>query len=53
MESGIEKCAMLLMKNGHRHMTEGVELANQEKIRTLVEKETYKYLGKLEADIIK
>ena len=26
-------------------MTEGVELANQVKIRTLGEKETYEYLG--------
>ena len=29
------------------------ELPNQEKIRTLGEKEAYKYLGKLEADTIK
>ena len=31
-------------------MTEGIELPNQEKIRTLGEKETYKYLGILKAD---
>ena len=36
-----------------RHMTEGVELTNQVVIRTLVEKETYKYLEILETDIIK
>ena len=53
MEFGIEKCAMLVMKNGKRLMTEGMELANQEKIRTLREKETYKYLGILEADTTK
>ena len=41
------------MKSGKRHMTEGIELPNQEKIRTLREKETYKYLGILEADTIK
>ena len=41
------------MKNGKRHMTEGMELPNQEKIRTHGEKEVYKYLGILEADIIK
>ena len=34
-------------------MTEGIELPNQERIRMLREKETYKFLGILEADIIK
>ena len=34
-------------------MTEGIELPNQEKIGTLGEKETYKYLGILKADTIK
>ena len=34
-------------------MTEERELLNQEKIRTLGEKETYKYLGILEAGTIK
>ena len=53
MEFGIEKCAMLIMKCGKRHMTEGIELLNQEKIRTLGEKETYTYLGILETDTIK
>ena len=32
---------------------EGMELLNQEGIRTLGEKENYKYLGILEADTIK
>ena len=31
MEFGIEKCANQVMKRGKRHMTEGVELTNQEK----------------------
>ncbi len=53
MEFNIEKQAMLIMKSGKQQMTEGIELPNQEKIRTLGEKETYKYLGILEADIIK
>ena len=53
MEFGIEKCAMFIMKSGKQHMTEGIELPNQEKTRTLWEKETYKYLGILEADTIK
>ena len=34
-------------------MTEGFELPSQEVIRTLGEKETYKYLGILEANTIK
>ena len=41
------------MKRGKRHMTEGTELSNQEKIRTLGEKETNKFWGILEADTIK
>ena len=49
----MEKCAMLVMKSGKRYMTEGMELANHDKIRTLGENETYKYLGILEADTIK
>ena len=53
MEFGIEKCAMLVMKSGKRHMTEGVELLNQVIIRTLGKKETYTYLEILEADIRK
>ena len=34
-------------------MTDGIELPNQDKIRTLRENETDKYLGILEADTIK
>ena len=30
MEFGIEKCAMLVMKSGKRHMTDGMELPNQD-----------------------
>ena len=43
---------MLVTKSGKRHMTEGTELPNQV-IRTLGEKETNKYLRKLEADTVK
>ena len=53
MEFRIEKCVMLVMKIGKRHLRDETELPNQEKIRTLGEKETYKYLGILEADITK
>ena len=52
MEFGIEKCAMLVMKSSKRHITDGMELPNQDKIRTLAENETYKYLGILEAETI-
>ena len=50
MEFDIEKCTILKMKSGKRHMTEGMELSYPEKIRTLGEKETYKYSGILETD---
>ena len=53
MEFGIEKCAMFVMKSGKQHMTDGIELPNQDKIRTLRENDAYKYLGILEADTIK
>ena len=41
------------MRREKWHMVEGIELSNQEKIRMLGEKETYKYLGILELDIVK
>ena len=50
MEFGIEKCGKLVMKSGKRHMTDGIEQPNHDKIRTLGENETHKYL---EADSIK
>ena len=53
MEFGKEKCAMLVMKSGKQNPTDGTELPNQVKIRTLGEKETNKYLGILEADTVK
>ena len=34
-------------------MTDGMEIPNHDRIRTLEENETYKYLGILEADTIK
>ena len=36
------------MKSGKRHLADGMKLSNQDKIRTLGEKETYKYFGILE-----
>ena len=49
----IRSSAMLVMKSGKRHMSDGIELPNHDKITTLGENETYKYLGVLEADTIK
>ena len=53
MEFGIDKCAMLVMKIDKRHLTDGMEPPNQDYIWTLGEKETYRYLGILEANTIK
>ena len=53
MESGIEKHATLEMKSGKLLLIDGMELPNQDKIRTLGENETYKYLDNFEADTIK
>ncbi len=41
------------LKTEKRQIREEIELPNQERIRTLGEKENYKYLGILEADNIK
>ena len=51
MGFGIENCSMLIMRSGKRHMTEEIELPNQDKIRKLREKETWEYLGIFETDI--
>ena len=53
MEFNAEKCSMIVMKSGKRHRTDGMELPNQDKIRTLAENETYKCLGILVADTFK
>ena len=50
MEFAIEKGALQIRKRGNRHKTEGIDLTNQDKNRTLEEKETYKSLGILEVD---
>ena len=52
IEFGIEKCAILVMKSSKWHLTDGMELPNQDKIWTLGEKKTYKHLSILEADTI-
>ena len=50
---GIEKYAMLIRKSCKRHLADEMELPNQDKIRTLREKEIYKYVGILESEAIK
>ena len=53
MEFCIEKYVMLEMICGKRHLTDRMELSNQDKIRTLAENKTYKYLVILEVETIK
>ena len=53
MELDIEKCVMLVIESGKRHMTDEMELSNQDQIRTLGENGTYKHLSILEADTVK
>ena len=53
MRFAIEKYALLVMKNGKRHLADWMELPIQDKIRTLGDKETNKCLYILEADTIK
>ena len=48
MEVGTEKCVTLIMRSGKKQMPEGMELSDQERIRTLREKKTNKYLEILE-----
>ena len=40
------------MESGKREIMEGIEMPHQKRIRTLKEKETFKYFGILEADTI-
>ena len=53
MEFGIEKCVMLITRSRKRQMIEVTELPDQERTRMFGEKETYNYLGILEAVNIK
>ena len=53
MEFGIEKCGMLITKSGIRETSEGIELQNQDSMKTFGEKENYKYLGILGAETIR
>ena len=37
MKFGIKMCAMRVMKSGKRQLTDGMELQNQDKIKTFAE----------------
>ena len=52
MEFAIEKCTMLIMRSRDTTHDGRNRTTNQEKIKMLGEKETYKYLGILEGDTI-
>ena len=53
MEFGIETCATQVIRSDKQHLTDRMELLNQDKIRILEEKETYKYFEILKVDTIK
>ena len=53
MDFGLEKCPILIVRSGKQHMTEGIELPNQDKIRISVKNKTDKYLRIMETDTIK
>ena len=53
IEFGTGKYAMLITKIGKGEITVGTELPNQERDRTLREKENYKFLRILEPDTVK
>ena len=53
MEFSIDKCVMFVVKTGKRHLMERMDTPNQDKIRTVGQKEAYKCLVILEADAIK
>ena len=50
MEFGVEKYAMLLMEKGKIAKSVGMGLSDGKVIKSLQERESYKYLGILEAD---
>ena len=53
MTFGIEKCAMVEMKRGKLSDSNGIDLTEGNKIKSLQDEEVYKYLGVLKNDKIK
>ena len=50
MEFGVQKCAMLVIKQGKVIESNGIDLPNNETIKSIHEENGYKYLGVMEAD---
>ena len=50
MQFGIDKCAMLVIKKGKIVKSDGIQLPNDELIKSVEEGESCTYLGVLEAD---
>ena len=50
MEIGVEKCAMLVIKRGKVVESNGIDLPNNETIKSTHEENGYKYLGIMEAN---
>ena len=48
MNFGIEKCSMLIMKRGQNTKSEGIKLPNYIVIKSLKEREGYKYFSILQ-----
>ena len=53
MHCGISKYAMLEMENVKVLQSEGIELPNEETIKSLNDEKGYKYLGVLQFDSVK
>ena len=53
MEFGVEKCAVLTMKNGNMANSDGIALLNKTAMKGLKEGDSYKYLGVIQTDGMK
>ena len=53
MQSGVKKCAVLIMKRGRQIKSDGVKIPGSNVIRSLQENDGYKYLGVLQNDEMK
>ena len=52
MKFGIDQCAVLIIKRGKKTQSEGITLPDDTPITSLKEREGYKYLGVLDADVM-
>ena len=53
MGFGIQKCAMVELKRGKMIQSNGIDLPEGQKLKSLEEGEGYRYLGILESDKVK